>query len=223
MIAEAADQRTAVAGIDIEAPRCQHAFFREEDLAVGEIDFLEREQLPGRVGQAVEVVQQAARRRHHQLAVGGARDRALDRGPGAVALVEPVEEFGEGLEGLADDADVDFGHPRHHLARQRGQHAAAEHDRRLGADFARDLDDALDRGVGGGDATEGDRVPIIGLKNGADRFFATAPGILVVDLHEMAALYRDGGQQRDAVGHVPRHILFADHRIDEQDLGQATL
>ena len=55
--AELADQRAPVRGIDVEPSLGHHTFFRKEDLAVLEIDFLQREKLIRRTRKRIEVFQ----------------------------------------------------------------------------------------------------------------------------------------------------------------------
>ena len=217
--AEAADERAAVARIDVETAPRRAPLLREERHAVGKVDFLERKQLPRRVRQPIDVVDE--RPRPGQLAGPGgvAPGDAEHGGPVAAAGVDVAQHLRERQVGLAHHADVDLRDQPHDVVRHAREHAATDDDQRARRGGARHLDDVLERAVARGDPAEGDHVPPIGLQHLPQHAIGGAPRVGVVDLYLVAVGDRDAREQRHAVRHVSRIVLFPDDGIDEQDLG----
>ena len=215
--AEAADQRAAVAGVDVEPSPRQHALLGEEGHAVLEID-LERKQLPRRIRQAIQVHEERLLWIQMRLARGVAPDEPGDVCPVAVARVHAAEDLRERGEGLPHGAHVHLGQEAHDLVRHAGEKTAARHDEGLGRQLLGHRHDVLDRTVGGGDTAYGDHVPAVRLEDLGDHRVRRAPRVVVVDLDLMALAHHDGREERHPVGHVARLILLAHHGIDEEQL-----
>ena len=215
--AEAADQRAAVARVDVEPPSGQHPLFGVEGHAVLEVD-LEGKQLPFRVRQRVDVVEQWLLLVEARSALGVAPDEPGHRGPVAVRRVQPAEQLRERHERLAHDADVHLGQEAHDVVRHAREEPAAGHHEGLGHELLRQADDVLDRAVRRGDPAEGDHIPAVRLEHLGEDRVRGAPGVGVEDLHEVAFPDCDRGEQRHPVRDVAGVVLLADHRVDEEHL-----
>ncbi len=211
-------QAAAKACVDVDAAPAAIGILAEQRGRVLEIDLFKRKQIPCRLGQDVELGNDRPRVVEDRHPTCVAPDHTERAGKIHILLVDLGQHLWPGDESLADDAEVDLGNPFHDLLRHAGKEAAAGDQISIGGRLPGNPAGFLDEVVGGGQAADGNDVPVVRTVDLGQDAEALAPSVCVVNLHLVAVVHRDGRQQRYAIRDVSGHILFAHYRIDKKYL-----